>query len=926
LAKIRGMSTKSFLVRSALAVLALLVIAACSPATPKFAYKAAERRGRLQSNGLRFVVMPDPTTQLVEVDVRYEVGSREDPDNKAGLAHLVEHLMFQQKPDGPETKPLMHFISQTSIGMNAYTNWDTTHYMTEARADQVDTLIKVEAMRMYFGCQTISQQEFEREREVVRNEIRARARTPEGQIPPLVLQAVYPKGHAYQNMIGGDDQQLSNATLEDACKFMRDYYVPERATIIIAGGVQIESTVASIQKWFGNLEKRPGAARRKVEPVQASFEKKTIDLDLERPWVAVAWPMPDGTTPEGEAAEFGIWGAFLDTAVKANRYECATQVQPAVLGGQEAPVFLIALELKSMSKLDECLEFVWQAAHNASRGYDDGTWAQLEEFKNRRQADFIARMEPLFPFGRTNVIGDMVQFDKSFDFDSSELYVFHALDKIANFDMPTVGKVVRKVLDKDRARVVVFKPNKEGIKGDSRSKLVFQTKSHDQMEQPEVDPREAKRPLKVSTELNGLAAATRFQLDNGMNVVLLPIDAMPLVAVQLVFNAGDAVSPDNPVLASAAAGFLSEPLDAEATRRAGISLDCGTTPDHTICGTRGVNIYLDVMLKGLERLVKAGVYSQEQIENWQKSTKIRFQLRRPQQQLEFQRQQLTAIFGPDHPYTRTGVLLPDDVGKIGRDALTSFRNKHYSAQNATLIVAGAFDLAKGEALVRSTFGGWGKGHKDEPVAATPSQRTGPAFVGVVGEDEPQMDVVIMYPAPAGVDGQEAARRVLTAMLNDKMWDIRAKLGATYGTYAGRDTRLGPSVYEMGGAVDTPRAGEAIKGMRDGIDSLRTGVDFDVAFVRARRKIVAQLLGESTMSAELAGRLGQIARFHLDGKFYNQLLQQVAAVSPAQVKALIKSELDPANEVLVTMGTRDALTKAFAGAGIADVKIVEPEYK
>src|SRR5687767_5241178 len=164
------MSRKPTLVRPAIAVLALLLIAACSPATPKFAYKAAEQRGRLQSNGLRFVVMPDPTTQLVEVDVRYEVGSREDPDNKAGLAHLVEHLMFQQKPDGPETKPLMHFISQTALAMNAYTNWDTTHYMINARADQVYTMIKVEAMRMYFGCQTISQAEFEREREVVRNE------------------------------------------------------------------------------------------------------------------------------------------------------------------------------------------------------------------------------------------------------------------------------------------------------------------------------------------------------------------------------------------------------------------------------------------------------------------------------------------------------------------------------------------------------------------------------------------------------------------------------------------------------------------------------------------------------------------------------------------------------------------------------------
>ena len=85
-------------------------------------------------------------------------------------------------------------------------------------------------------------------------------------------------------------------------------------------------------------------------------------------------------------------------------------------------------------------------------------------------------------------------------------------------------------------------------------------------------------------------------------------------------------------LASATADFLAQPLDAEATRRAGVSMGCATTPDNTICRTRGVNIYLDVMLKGLERMIRAGEYNQERIEEWQKQTRIAYKLRRPQQQ------------------------------------------------------------------------------------------------------------------------------------------------------------------------------------------------------------------------------------------------------------------------------------------------------
>ncbi len=910
---------------AACAVVLVTSILSCNPSTPQIAFKVSERRGRLDKNGLRFVVMPDSTTQLVEIDVRYEVGSREDPPGKAGLAHLVEHMMFQHRPDGPDTKPLMYFIMQNAVNMNAYTNADTTHYMINARAEQLDAMVKIEAMRMHYGCQTIPEAEFLRERDVVRNEIRGGNRTPEGLIPQLAMSSIYPKGHAYEQNVGGDDEQLSTITLADACEFMKNYYVPERATVIIAGGIKVEEAVESITKWFGAVAKKTPAPRRKVEPVNVSRDKKTVELDIERPYVTIAWALPDATTDEGEMAQFGVWNAFGRAASKALQYDCATDGTPITLGGQEAPVFVIALQLKSIDKADECIDFVMKSAKQAYRGWDEGSWQEIEEVKNVRKAEFIQSLEPLFG-GRNNTMGDLVQFTRDFNFDSQELYVFHALDKIGKFDPAKVGKAVKKALDPDKARIVLFKPNKSGVKGDKRSKVVFKTKSHETTEQPEVDPSEARRPFRVATELKSLSGAQRYQLDNGMRVVLLPIDAFPVVSAQLIFDVGDASTPDNPQLASAAADFLSGPMDSEAIGRTGVSMRCGSTPDHTICSANGMNIYLDVVVKGLERLIKAGTYNQQRVENWQKSVKLALKMRRSQQRLEFQRQQLAAIYGVEHPYTKTGAPPPGSVDKVGRDKLDDFRAKHYSASNATLIIAGSFDANKAKSLIAKSFGEWGKGHKDTPIAADPYKRTGPAFIGVIGDEDPQMDVGILYPSPAGIDGQQAARMVLSMMLNDGMWDIRAKLGSTYGAYAARDNRLGPSFYDMGGAVDAPRAGESLKAMRDSVDALRKGTEFDLKFVRARRKIIQTLLGESTMSRELAGRLGLIARYHLDANYYNSLLQQVAAVSLAQVKALLARELDPANEVVVVLGDRASVTKAFADAGITDVKLVEPDYK
>ena len=418
---------------------------------------------------------------------------------------------------------------------------------------------------------------------------------------------------------------------------------------------------------------------------------------------------------------------------------------------------------------------------------------------------------------------------------------------------------------------------------------------------------------------------------------------MPLVPSQLDFNVGKATAPG---IAELAAQQLRVPFN-EVT--ADSDLKAGEAPastssarpryDTTTCSSHGINIYLDVMLHTLDRTIRAGDIEQEAIEEYQKQYRDDMKRQEEQTKFEFDRQLDTALYGADHPYAKAASITPADVDKLGHDNLMAFVREHYSAANATLIIAGNFDPKQAEALVRSNFGGWGAGHKDAAPSTTPRPRTGPEYFGVVGKEEPQTTVRIVYPAPAGVDGQEAARRVLAQMLNERMEDIRFKLGSTYGTYAGHLTQLGPTAYIMGGDVDTARTGESLKAMRDGVAILQhVGAgnatqdemnQFLVDFVRARRKLIQVLLGQSTVSSELARRLGFIAVYAQPADFYNQLLQRTAAVSPAQVKGLIASELGRRSEIIVTKGRARAIEKMFTDAGIdereggrAAVQVVE----
>jgi zinc protease len=927
-------------------------VLSCSPQTPKFAFTSAERRGVIESNGIRFVILPDTTTKLAEVDIRYDVGAREDPQGKAGLAHLVEHLMFQTRPDGNNTAPLFQTIIDIASDFNAYTNWDTTHYRMTSQSENLDNLLKIEALRMYyaadlpatdkipaFGCSTLPSGEFEREREVVRNEIRAGS-SADDYIVQLVEAAIYPKGHAYERLVGGNDQQIASAQLKDACDFMKKYYAPERATIVIAGDVDIAKTTELIKKWFGAIPKRAAAPRMEVTPFVADHVKKEIEADVERPAVWIGWPLPAANTPEGEAAQFGIGGAFGRIAQKGQEYGFAYKVEPAVLGGQLAPLFLVRIELKGMDKLDEALEFAQKAAKQAYRGWDGGTEEELEEEKNREKASFVEGLERLSD--RTEAVSHLIQFTRDFDFNSSQMYLFHELDKIGKFDNARVGSAVKKALDWDKASIIVIKPNKAGIKGDTRAKVKFAAKSDAAMTDPEVDPNDAKHTIKVATQLDSLKNTQRFTLGNGMDVVLLPVKSMPLAAAYLVFkNVGEASTPDNPAIGGTAARVLHRAgdMDPQGQRntdvfsRTGIDVGCRSTDDATYCTTHGVNIYLDVMIRGLERLVTAGEYNQEQIERWQKRVAEDWKLPSTQADNEYVRQVMTALYGPDHPYTKTAILRPTDAGKIHKSALDDYKRKHFSAGNATLIVVGNFEPNYAEKLVRGTFGDWSKGAVDKPVDPTVFKRTSPTFVGVKkSKEDQQVTVTLAYPAPAGIDGQEGARRVLGEMLNTRAEGMRFKLGSTYGLYIARQPKKGPTAYMLrggaivGGTIDAERAGETIKALREALDDLRAGNKFDEDFVRARRKILSGMLAESTVTTEIATRLASIALYNLDNNYYNTMLQQVAAVSTAQVKALLKRELDPNNEVLVVLGDKAHLDKTFADAGIKDVKIVEPEYK
>jgi zinc protease len=896
------------------AVVALVAWSSCTPKDPTYSFKYAEKRARLD-NGLRLVVIPDRTTPLVQVDVRYEVGSNEDPPGKAGLAHMAEHMMFQHRMLGPDKPATFDLLPQIALSYNGRTDYDRTHYYLIAGKEDLESLLRVEAFRMNARCRTIPPAEFDREREVVRNEIRRIIARPAGLAGQIIARDVYPPGHPYSHDAGGDDRQLAAIRFEDVCDFVEKYYTPDRATVIVSGNVDPDDVGRRVVHLFGGIPRRTAAPRAPVPAIALKAKRVEHEMGIERPSVVVLWRLPPDNSPDSTkaAALFAFTGRL---ARLAEEWDFASNVSVARLGGALAPVFALIVELPPGGDVDRALGYIWRVTSKAHWGL--GSLDFDREAKNRLKMDFVAEIEGMA--GRAARVADAIQFPTGeVDFGAmGQEYLLAEFKRIDSLTADGYGDFVKNTLDRDKAVVVVFRPAARGG-GDIRAALDYSPGGHDEPVEPLVDPAEARRPLPAPRGRLILDSAERYTLSNGMRVILLAYDGLPLVRAHLLFDAGAAVEPQAG-LAAVAAEFIQPP--AGANFGYWVSFGGGSGRDVTEFASSGLNIYTDVVIEALERTVATGEYDQEAIERLRKRIRRDYQGITARRNLAFRHAMNAALYGEDHPYTTNGIPTPQSIANIGRDAAMSFKRDNYNAANATLVVVGNFDKARAREKIQDTFGGWKAGRKSgAPPAA--AKRSGPVHAGVIGAEEQQMEVTIAYPAPPGRDGQHAARLVMTEMLNDAMGAVRNELGASYGVYAARTDDVGPNAYQMSGRVDSARAGEALTVMRAQLDALRRGDDFDRRMALARREVLRRLVTESTETRAMVERLARIAAFGLGPDAYDTLIRLVAAVSPAQVKALIAEELAPEKEVVVGMADRATLEKAFRGAGLSGVRYIEP---
>ena len=873
-------------------------VAAPPPSPPRQTKLDIDITTATLENGLRVVLVRDPKAAEVQVTMRYRAGAIDDPAGQEGVAHLVEHLMFQQVLG---SQSLFAKLEDAASSFNAFTTLDATTYVTRANATRLEELLSIEAVRLGYRCTSINDSVFTREREVVLNELRLKDTTRA--LLQAVHAGVYPEGHPYRRIGSGTEASVGAITREQACAFADAHYAPANAVLVVSGAVTATQLDAALEKFLAKLPKRDTPPRAVVPPVPAQLRRVDVNAPIDDEAVLVAWPLPKDRADRSRVlAAAGAVIASISARLGA--------AQPAVLGDQAAAMYgILVVPPKEMAR-QKALDAIRSAIDEAPHVFmAKPAWLSEVVFSKLKQSaiyDLFANLEE--GSDRDTLLAASVLAGSDPD-----IVLGAQAGALRSMTAEDMADLVSTNLRYERATIVVLSPD-DNVKQGAPATLATPIHDIGQRRDP-PDPEDATRPAADSVPLRPLAGMRTRTLANGLAVVLLPVTSIPTVEMRLVFRSGTA---DEPVAHRGAAIVSAKALewnpryisDLLLFAAGGGSHDVDVGRDHTAFVARGMNMHIDLLLAGLRRWVRDGIYDPEDL------SEVRDAEKTGEADITWR----TALFGMRHPYTRANMV----SGALSREEVTEFHEHHHTPGNATLVIAGRFDADLADKWIDYLFTDWtGSAPPSQDVATTPKATA-------IAQDDTIGQARLRIAIPA-THGSRAAKLIAANMLAQIARDVRHQLGASYAFDASlEESRLATS-YIMDGWVDAPHAAEAVELLRTRLTALHEDTDAAArAFVTARKRAITQLLRTTSSARELAERVEHDVALERAPLFDAQTAVAANKLTVADMTDVL-AELELARAVILVRGPTEHIDRAFAALGRTPTRLAmkdnaEPSVK
>ncbi len=276
--------------------LALVLAAVAQPLSAQIKYESYDL-----PNGLHVILHQDKSNPLVAVSVLYHVGSKDEIPTRTGFAHFFEHLLFEGSANIGRGE-YMQLIQSNGGALNANTSNDRTFYYELLPSNQLELGLWMEAERMLHA--KIDQVGVDTQREVVKEEKRQRVdNQPYASFLSEMFKRAF-KQHNYRWVPIGSMEDLNAAKLDEFMAFYKKYYIPNNATLSIAGDIDVAQTKAMIQKYFADIPKGASVQRPSAyEPPLGGEVVDTIYDNIQIPAVFAGYRMVSETHPDAYALQ-----------------------------------------------------------------------------------------------------------------------------------------------------------------------------------------------------------------------------------------------------------------------------------------------------------------------------------------------------------------------------------------------------------------------------------------------------------------------------------------------------------------------------------------------------------------------------------------------------------------------------------------------
>lgn len=875
-------------------------------------------------NGLEVILVRDTTAPTVAVDIWYRVGSANDPVGKSGFAHLFEHMMFEGSPHIPDNG-MDQLLEPVGGSSNAYVGKDFTAYYETVPSHQLPLALWIEADRM--GGLAVTQENLDNQRAIVIEELqRSYDNRPYG----AAVKALFTVPHSYepyQRPTIGTIEDVNVAQIEDVLDFHRSYYLPNNATLAVAGDIDFDITKAMIEELFGPIPRGddPSDLPEFVPADQEEAEFITIeDPFINLPALLVAYEIPPLTHEDYPALD--VLSRILsigDSSRLAKRLVDtgkALQADAWIDGNRGPGIFAFIL----LANIGVDLAELEEASYEELQAIIDEGVPQEELDK------VIAGIRSRRVLGLETALGLAESVQSANYYSGNPQAVFSGINRYELVTSEDIQRVAKQYLkDSDRH---VFNV----VETDAEAPPTVEPYAAEDLVEIEPDYRyvieQAEPPPPLDSNEFNFPTITETVMDNGLEVVVIEQPNMPIISLDVYFAGGSSVQPNDLAGTAGITGYLisrgTETRSAQdiagAIEQVGGAVGSVGSSDYLQVGVFALIEDADLAFDLLADMTLNANFPENEFEREQTEWISSLEAALAQPGTVARRIFDNRLYGSDHGYGN--LYTTESLEAISRDDIVAFYESRRQPDNAVLIIAGAISTEEGLAYAEQHFADWQGSAEAISYPALP-ENSGRQILLV---DRPGSTQATFRLGNIGIQGASMdyfPARVMNHILGGTfssrlVQNIREEKGYTYSIGSGFSYPADMGYFIVVADVRNDVIAATLEEVFMEIERIQTEPLTDDEIDDAREGIVGEFVfGLETYQAFVES----VASYKIRGVELDRLnkwLGHIKAVSTEDVLDIANSYIHPDDFVIVVVGDASAIQEQLETLG--EVTLVEAE--